>query len=282
MGCNKMVEPSPLDVELPEYRSPPIVEVAASIQFANIRGLDTAKLGLLWSRFRNEFPLTEQHPPLPVASETFGTSRSGRVGFTVETSFPNPRLWFLNTDGTRLLQFQSNRLVVNWRQSNTSQPYLRYTGLKALLIDTLTVFGQFLSDEGLGPIAPDQSELTYVNHIAAGEPGDQRKPLSTFVRCWKDELDMQGLESVEETSFRSQYVVRREGPPGRLFVELDSAYTNVDRTPIYVLTIVAKGAPNSPDVNGALGFLDDAHRWVVNSFTHLTTVEAHNLWERSK
>jgi uncharacterized protein (TIGR04255 family) len=278
-----MTESPSLDTVLPEYRRPPIVEVAASIQFANIRELDTARLGLLWSRFRKDYPRAEQHPPLPNDSESFDPNKGGRVGFSFETSFPVPRLWFLSADGTRLVQVQSNRLVVNWRQLDSGESYPRYSVLREMLSESLSVFRTFLEEEKLGDLSPEQAELTYVNHIPAGERGSPRQPLSRYVQCWRGAPESSGLGPEEETSFRTQYVVRRSGiPVARLFVELDSAYTNTGHAPIYVLNMIARGAPDLPSVSGAFEFLDNAHRWIVTGFTHLTTDEAHKLWERNK
>lgn len=266
---------------LPEYQHPPVVEVAASIQFANIRGLDAARLGLLWSRFRDSYPRTEQHPPLATASEIFESTRGGRVGFSAETSFPVPRLWFLNSDGTRLVQVQSNRLVVNWRQLDTGKPYVRFSGLMSMLSESVDLLGVFLDDEKLESMKPDQVELTYVNHIRLGEKGSARAPLSRYISCWRSEPASWTLGTAEEASFRTQYVLTRQGSASaRLFVELDSGYTASSRTPIYVMNLIARGAPDTPTVESALSFFDEAHQWIVNGFTSLTTDEAHTLWGR--
>lgn len=276
-----MTTRSTLEHSLPEYQHPPVVEVAASIQFANIRGLDAAKLGLLWSRFRDLYPRTEQHPPLATASETFESNRGGRVGFSVETSFPVPRLWFLSSDGTRLVQVQSNRLVVNWRQLDTGAPYVRFSGLMSMLSESIGLLGGFLHDEKLESIKPDQVELTYVNHLPAGGQGSPRDPLSRYVSCWGSEPESWEVGPAEEASFRTQYVLMREGrPSARLYVELDSAYTASSRAPIYVMNLIVRGAPAEPTVEESFKLFDDAHQWILNSFTSLTTDEAHTLWGR--
>jgi uncharacterized protein (TIGR04255 family) len=268
--------------DLAEYRRPPVVEVAASIEFENIRELDAARLGLLWTRFRHDYPRTEQHPPLQTSSEAFELKRGGRLGFSVETSFPAPRLWFLNTDGTRLIQVQSNRLVLNWRELDTGQEYVRFSALRELLSDTVKEFVAFLQDEKLGDLLPDQVELTYVNHISARTISGHRRPLSDFVTCWNSAPSISLLGNAEETSFRSQYVLAEDGlRSARVFVELDSAYTAKDREPIYVLNLVARGAPEAQSVKSAFDFLDRAHEWIVNGFTLLTTNEAHQIWEQT-
>jgi len=278
-----MTTPDTLDSGLPEYSRPPIVEVAASIEFANIRDLNAVRLGMLWSRFRGEYPRTEQHPPLPSSAESFDPSKGGRVEFSVETTFPIPRLWFLREDGTRLIQLQSNRIVANWRQMESGQSYLRYSSLKTMLRDALEKLQSFLAEEKLGPIKPEQVELTYVNHISAGARGSARHELSHYLRCWNGVPKESELGAEEATSFRTQFVLRREEKrAARLFVELESGYAANSGLPIYVLNLAARGAPDSPSVEAAFEFLDDEHRWIVNGFTQLTTGSAHSLWERTK
>lgn len=272
--------PSPASA-LPEYLRPPVVEVAASVQFPTIRGLNAARIGLLWSRFRAQYPQTEQHPPLPKTVETFESARVGRIGFSIETSFLTPRIWFLSDDGTRLVQVQSNRLIVNWRQLETGTPYLRFAGLMSMLSEAINTLASFLDDEGLGRIEPDQVELTYVNHIRAGEKGSRRDSLSRFLACWASEPTEWDFGASEETSVRTQYVMKRpNGASARLFVELESAYTATTGAPIYIMNMIARGAPSAATVESSFEFFEDAHEWIVKGFTSLTTQEAHAIWGR--
>jgi len=172
-------------------------------------------------------------------------------------------------------------LVVNWRQLDTGEPYLRFSGLMSMLTEAVQLLGVFLDEEKLGNIAPDQAELTYVNHIRAGEKGSHRNPLSRYLTYWRSEPASWNLGTAEEASFRTQYVLKREGGAlARLFVELESGYTASTRAPIYVMNLIARGAPRASTVESSFEFFGEAHKWIVNGFTSLTTDEAHTLWGR--
>ena len=49
-----------------------------------------------------------------------------------------------------------------------------------------------------------------------------------------------------------------------------------------VLTLVSRGAASSPDLDGALDFMNLAHKWIVKGFTSVTTTQAHNQWRRTR
>src|SRR3972149_399129 len=113
---------------LPDFTDPPVVEVALSIQFDSIAKLHVPQLGLLWQDFRERFPVTEEHAPLGTAIERFGAPATGTVQARLEmlTSPPLPRCWFLNTDGSELIQVQQDRFVHNWGKVGEGGRYPRY------------------------------------------------------------------------------------------------------------------------------------------------------------
>jgi uncharacterized protein (TIGR04255 family) len=268
---------------LPEYARPPLVEVAASIQFETLRELDAVRLGLLWSRFREQYPHTETHEPLPAVVEAFDRVSARRIGFSAAQSFPTPRLWFVSIDKTRLVQIQPNRLIVNWRKLEGHNQYPRYDTLKSVLRDAIETLSKFCADESLGEITPDQAELTYVNHLNAAREESARAPVGDFMRCWSGEPSGFEPGSPEEAALRLQYVISLgSGARSRLYVELDSAYTGSERVPIYVFKLVSRGAPTQPTIASSLEFLDESHALIVNSFTQLTSDSAHTSWGRSR
>src|SRR5690606_13076651 len=108
----------------------------------------------------------------------FAVPGSVASGLSVEQrAFPTPRFWFIDQSNTRLVQVQKNRLVVNWRQADTNAGYPRYTTLRNDLVEAFAILQTFLADEGFGKPIPDLAELTYVNHMRAGERGKPREPL---------------------------------------------------------------------------------------------------------
>jgi uncharacterized protein (TIGR04255 family) len=280
----KMPRPTPLTYvapPLPEYAKPPVVEVACSIQFEPIDKLHTGRLGLLWEGYRDRYPLVEQQPPLSPIREQFEPAPM-RLGFSFET-FPMPRVWFLKPDGTRLVQVQRDHFIVNWRKLDTDVEYPRYVSIRETLIEELAHFQAFLERESLGPIRVVQTELTYVNQIDARAPDGSRKPLSQIVRVWSGDAAKGKLPRFEETSFHARYIMRDgDKPVGRLHISLEPQLLGKDNTPAYALTVVARGAPATPDVDGALASLDRGHEAIVEGFTAITTDEMHAVWGRQK
>ncbi len=50
--------------ELPDYHNPPAVETALGVRFSPIEGWNVFHYGLLLSKFKDEYPKQELHPPL--------------------------------------------------------------------------------------------------------------------------------------------------------------------------------------------------------------------------
>jgi uncharacterized protein (TIGR04255 family) len=195
-----------------------------------------------------------------------------------------PRVWFLNKDGTRLVQVQRDHFIVNWRKLDTDVEYPRYVSSRETLVEELGHFQGFLEREGLGPIRVVQTELTYVNQIDARAADGSRKPLSQIFRVWSGDVPEGKLPRFEEASFHARYIMMRDGdkPFGRLHINLEPQLLVKDNAPAYALTVVARGAPLTPDVDGALASLDTGHEAIVEGFTAITTDEMHATWGRQK
>ncbi len=256
--------------------------MAASIQFPPIEELDPARLGLLWSEYRKDYPRSEYHAPLNNVIEKFERRSSPGIEFSFESKAPVPRLWFLNEEGTRLLQVQQNRFVLNWRKHDTSEAYPHYSTIREILLREYRRFENFLKREKITAPKPDQAELTYVSHIDAGDPGGGLIPLSRILRLWNEPPEPP-LPSPENVTLKSNFIMKAgEKPVGRLGVTLETRFRVADGSAIYSLQLLARGAPASSDVEGVFRFLDEAHGWIVNSFTMITTSEMHSKWERTQ
>lgn len=267
---------------LPEYAKPPVVEVACSIQFEPLQGLHAGRLGMLWEIYRERYPGVEQHPPLAAAREQF-EAKTLRIGVSLEDAFPMPRLWFLNPGGTRLIQVQRDHFIVNWRKLDTETEYPRYESIRDTLVDEFARFQDFLKTHDLDMTPVVQTELTYVNHIDARQSDGSRKSLSEIVQVWTGENTDGTLPQFEEASFHARYITRDgDKATGRLHINLEPQLYVRDSAPVYTLTLIARSAPPSPDLGGALSSLDKGHVAIVNGFTAISTKQMHSVWERTQ
>lgn len=66
--------------------------------------------GLFWQRIRKEFPLTEGKPAMEPSFERFGEAvkRVPRLRFETREDVGPEKIWFLNSEGTELIQLQVN------------------------------------------------------------------------------------------------------------------------------------------------------------------------------
>lgn len=266
---------------LPKYRKPPIVEVAMSVQFSELQALRNVHLGMLWNRYRDSYPLSEEHAPLTEAIEKFQPERGTNVSIEMLEQIPVPRLWCMNDPGTRLIQIQQSRFIHNWRKLETDERYPHYPDIRQQFVDAYRTFEAFLAEENLGRPSMNQCEVTYVNHIQPtgwSNHGQAAKVVTVFSPEFSDSF----LSAPEDVTMalRYRFLDERQQAIGRLHVHLQPAFRAVDGQPIFVLTLTARGKPKANSLNSVLDFLDVGREWIVRGFTSVTTAEMHKIWER--
>jgi uncharacterized protein (TIGR04255 family) len=268
---------------LPEFDKPPVVEVVLSVQFEALAHFRTAQVGLLWQKFRQQFPKLGEEPPIPPAIERFGTSPV-RIGIRFETFEVPPlaRVLFINETEDQLIQVQPGRFLHNWRKNKDVTPYPRYGVICGAFLAELAIFQQFVNDENLGAVQINQCEITYVNHIEPesvwGNHGDARK----ILRLFAEEPNLEFLPHPEDVALQMKHTIRLDGNiVGRLHTSLQPGWRKVKSTPIYVLELTARGAPIGTGIVGAKAFFDIGHEWIVRGFKDMTTSTMHLAWEIS-
>ncbi len=268
---------------LPEFDRPPVAEVALAIAFEELPDFTSAHLGLIWQRFRTAFPRTEDHPPVEFPMElppdVDQIDRGPRLEFLRK---PKVRCWFLNEDGTQLIQLQSDRFIHNWRKQRADAPYPHYDAVRHSFVRELRTFEDYIAESRLGELKPKQCEVTYVNHIRPGPK--PHTAVSQVVNLWCAQAGTQFLPSIEDARFSARYTLSNAQGKfvGRLNVSLQPAYMIENREEILNLTLVARGVPLEPTLEGALAFLDLGHEWIVRGFAEITTADMHRAWGRRR
>ncbi len=268
--------------DLPDFKSPPIVESVLGLQFDPIDGLTSAHLGLLWGRFRESFPGVAEQPPLRPAIEEF-RKPARPVNVTIEEGLVAPRLWFLNTSGTRLIQVQRDRFIDNWRRIQAHRgdnAYERYEQRRGVFVSKVRVLEEFLEGEGLGPILVNQCEVTYVNHIRPSGIWESHGQIGKVFSVVLSEPKAKFLPRPEDGGFGLRFLMKAVSgePRGRLLVSVDPAWDSETKEPIFRMTLTARGAPLAPGLEGWFAFFDEGRRWIVKGFEELTTPAMHEVW----
>ncbi|MEQ1570314.1 MAG: TIGR04255 family protein [Myxococcota bacterium] len=266
--------------ESPHFTRPPVEEVAMSVQFTPLTALTTAQVARYWEGVRERFPRWNEAPPIDAVVEMFGAPKLDMPRFilTVEGGVLPHRALFENELGTELVQVQRDRFVRNWRRHGNPIEYPRYKALRERFKADLDGFIVYASEGGLGVPAPNQCEITYVNHIPAGEGWQSHSDLHRVFRPLRE-----SAPRPENIDMTLNYVFPWPGeelPAGRLHVQITSVHRVSDGVPLIAATLVARGRPRSQNSAGVLQWLDVGHAFLVDTFASLTTIDMHKLWGR--
>ena len=272
---------------LPDFESPPVIEVALGVQFDPPLALTSAHLGRIWEIYQRRFPKTQDQPPLPSVIETPDAKVSPGPSVQFVGVPPLPRCWFLNEAETELIQIQKDRFVRNWRKVQVGDVYPRYEQIRDGFRDDLDALVAFASRERLGEVRPTQCEATYVNHIRAGAVWQSHSEVQRVVALWRGNPKPGAgfLPEPEDVRFAVRYVITEDSGQflGRLNVDLQPGFLTSDQSPILVLTLTARGRPDGSGLQGVLNFLNRGREWIVRGFTEITTEATQQQeWKRTK
>jgi uncharacterized protein (TIGR04255 family) len=267
---------------LPDFAHPPVTEVALSIQFASLERVGSVHAGLLWLLFKDDFPTVTEHAAIPPAFETFG-SRPALAASHIELMMePRPsRFWFHKGDDSELIQVQRDRFVHNWRKQGPEDVYPRYERIRERFEEELKLVQKFLGEGDLGTLRPNQSEVTYINHIGSADIDLHRHPEEALTCLAPYSFD--GLPGEPENSrlqLRFAISGADDKPIGRLHIVAAPVFRTSDGMPLLQLTMTARGRPEAETVESALAWLDIGRRAVVRGFAAVTTPKMHEIWGR--
>jgi len=266
---------------LPNFDNPPVTEVALSLQFDPLPGLQIHHFGLLWERYRDRFPKVESHPPIDRAIEVFQREplMQPAVSFELLNQLMTPRVWFVSESGAELVQIQRDRFIVNWRRVNAGDKYPHYEHIREMMEQQFSLFAAFVTEHKLGDFAFNQCEVTYINQIDTCRVWDRHAQVGHVLNVLAPEFKEENLPSPELFRFSAQYLMGpSDGPTGRLHLLFQPAFRVSDKKPTFAMNLTARGKPQGDGFAGALKFLDEGRSNIVRGFRSLTTPEMHKEW----
>ncbi len=265
---------------LPSFRKPPVVEVAIAAQFSEIRGLTGPRMGLLWQRYRESYPRLEVQPALDPHVEQSGPAPRSGLRVKLET-VPASRVWFIGSNEAHLIQVQDDRFVFNWRRME-GEDYPRHEQVRASFDEKFSIFRTFLADEQLGEPKLNQWELTYINHIPAGDDWRRHGELSSVVPLLAAAGKGVFLPEPEDIALRVRYrIPGGDGGVSRLYIVANPGFDAAGK-PVIGLTLTARGGMGQGAVHSLGSQLDLGREWIVRGFTEVTSEAMHRRWERER
>jgi uncharacterized protein (TIGR04255 family) len=248
---------------IPSYGSPPLTEVAFGVQFAALP-LQTRHIGQFWTEIAEEYPLTQDFPPIPDVGEA-------AVSILM---MPPLRRSFLATSTTEfVIQLQESRFHHNWRKLSPRVEYPRFGVVFKRFLSAWGRFSDFVKRQGLQEPRPSRYELTYVNEIET--LGSIRIEQAVKLFDW-NYIQAGFLPEPQATNIAWSFPLPDE--KGVMNVSTNRL-TKLDGRSTVLLTLACSG-PSANEKYSLEDWFETAHQWIVRGFTDLTTPEAHRVWHR--
>lgn len=146
------------------FANPPVVETALGVQFDELKGFKSIHFGLYAARVLDRYPRTQDHPRLGPIIETF-PPRPKTSGLAFFSGTRLDRVFYLNSDGSELLQLQPDRFSFNWKLAAPEAAYPRYSHNSVRFLEEYRSFVRFCEETDNAPVKPRICEVTYVNQI---------------------------------------------------------------------------------------------------------------------
>ena len=253
-----------------DYKNPPVVETAFALVFTPIKSWNLLHFGLLWNRYRAEYPNPELKLPT-------GNIEAGDLLTSIGPDFDLRgiplRCWFVDETKHQLLQVQRNFFIRNWRKIEDTHAYMHYDQIRPSFANDWQIFKTFLNDEKLDIPQVLHTEVTYVNHLIKGQDWENTSDIKHIFSYWNRDLSTRFR--VELGSFMTAANLPGKG---RLDVKLEPAL-RLDGKQILQLTITVTQVPESSGDGDLFASLDSGHDILVNHFAEIISPDVQKRWE---
>lgn len=271
-----------LSPPLPFYDVPPVIEVVCGVQFAALEGFQATAFGLLWERFKAEYPTCEQQPRLLPVVERFGdpepdAERERRIEFLSVP--PLPRMFFIHESPCWLIQVQDDRFLHNWRRVEETDAYPRFPEVQKRFWSAWERFLGFCGEGMIGTPRINQLEITYINHIVQGEGWNGPGTIGQVFpdTAWRTKRSF--LPSPESIVWKASFLLPDQA--GRLHASIRHAIRRRDMKPVLLCELTARGIPNAVDEAAIRTWFQLGREWIVRGFADLADDGVQkNIWRR--
>lgn len=241
-----------------EYKNAPIKEVVIGAQFDG-KAISYECIYNFYNLIREQFPTIKENPILPTVIERLDVPSETKIisGF-------NSRKFFINENGSKLIQMQSDRLLFNWKKTQGNEEYPHFESVFKefkLVLDKV---------DGLCKITDkiNQVEVTYLDHVL----------LSDFEKKTYNPTDIFNLVNLQAENELKHLKLELGYPKkdlnGVINIQLSSAINNENQK-IFMLESTCRGALGDMTIDS---WFKLAHNILLDQFANITTENAKEKW----
>jgi hypothetical protein len=259
--------------DLPDYERPPVVEIAAAVQFAPLAHFGMRE-ALAVARSFEGWELLDVAPALdPILEAPLGQLVAPSVRIAI--GIPPPRVLLGTEAGRWLTQLQQDRLVAHERKA----------GVRPSFVNVAPRVREVARHAGNGldvpllrePHAPELVELIYENLIPRGEGWSDPGEMHRVLRVFGEEAGAPPFASFEQAQISFSYELLEGGEfNGRLHV-LAQPQLGPDGGGALHLRLISRRTVGDQEFDRVL---EQCHADIVHAFTAVTTERMHEIWGR--
>lgn len=262
-----------------EFVNPPIVELVLGVQFSPLPKLTAGHFGLFWKELGDDWTEPSDGPPLEDQFELFDRPQwrtPQGLQLRLEPIRLPGRFFLGHRNKDRLLQIQATRFHLNWRKR--AEFYPSYKRLIGEFEEMFARFAAFVARTGVGKLALNQWELTYIDAFPRGEYWATPADWATFLPGLfgqlfpTDGLDLMLEHRAAEWSYEIQ--PRR----GRLHIAAGPGRFGDDQRDALLVHMTARGPLDNGGNDVLRAGLDLGHKVAVGAFLRLVSDETKKRW----
>lgn len=263
--------------DAPDYANPPVAELVLGAQFSPLTKLTSGHFGQFWRSLGEDWTDPSDGPLWDDHFERFDKPRWEQVPRLQlqlgPVRFPG-RFMIGHRDKHRLIQVQATRFHLNWRKRDGFYP--SYRALIAEFEETFARFEAFAKESGLGPVAVNQWELTYIDAFPQGEYWQTPTDWSAFLPGLFGSLrSADGLVLETRVAEWSYEITPKRG---RLYIAAQLGRTADEQKPALLLQTTARGPVGKGGADTLRAGLDLGHDAAVGTFQRVTSDDIKSRW----
>lgn len=263
----------------PTFATPPVVELVLGAQFSPLTKLTAGHFGLFWNELGSDWVEPSDGPVLDDQFELFERPRWSTptvVHVRLEPVRLPGRFLVEHRCKDRLIQVQATRFHLNWRKR--AEFYPSYKNLIAEFEATFARFASFTEQSGLGPLALNQWELTYIDSFPRDEYWQTPADWSNFLPGLFGSLfptDGLGI-MMEHRGAEWSYEIQPKR--GRLHIAAHPGRWSEDKRDSLLLQMTARGPVGKGGADSLRAGLDLGHDVAVGSFLRVVDKDIQRRW----
>ncbi len=247
------------------FTRPPVHEAVLDLAFREVPALGERSAGF-HAALDDAYPKRDESQPVLPPLDEHGNAPQ----FVFALGEPPRRAWRISTDDQFVLQFQADRLILNWRKTSDDVAYPTYDALRDRFGEALRLFLAHVVSDETSDFTPTRCEFAYENTLPSDVVEEAGGIHSAIPGIGPSLTINDDVGTLTDLGVAAAYGFTADGAEGRTHVNLRTAVERNRGTKIFALRIASSTVPSHNGEAGIVGALNTCHEQALKTFLALT------------